>query len=115
MKIKGYDIDNLMTIKDTTPGAAAIWIMLIMLLGVFIIYQLTLLYWSIKKIEKLKYYERVLKKGPKAVTADYSRQLADKPEYSFKTDGQRSKTRICRDDSEEEDEEALEILRNLQR
>ena len=115
MKIKGYDIDNLMTIKDTTPGAAAIWIMLIMLLGVFIIYQLTLMYWSVKKVEKLKYYERVLKKGPEAVTADHSRQLADKPEYSYKTDGQRSKTRIRRDDSKDEDEEALEILRNLQR
>lgn len=40
--IKGQDIHALMTIKDTTPGRCAVWIMVIMLLIIRILYLVVL-------------------------------------------------------------------------
>lgn len=62
--IKGHSIDELFIISDTTPGQMPVWIMIIMLFGIYIIYQCTYLYWSAKKVERLKEYQKILKKGP---------------------------------------------------
>ena len=63
MRIKGYEVSELLTIRDTTSGQITIWIMIIMLLSVNILYQLTYLYCAMKKLDQLKNWERLLRKS----------------------------------------------------
>ena len=59
----GHAVSELFTIRDTTPGQITIWIMVIMLLAFYILYQLTCLFWAMKRVSQLKKWEEYIKKG----------------------------------------------------
>ena len=63
MQIKVHAVSELFTIRDTTPGQITIWIMVIMLLAFYILYQLTCLFWAMKRVSQLKKWEEYIKKG----------------------------------------------------
>lgn len=58
----GYDTDSLMHIKDNTPDSVKIAIYIIMLLLIYITYQIFLILWDTKRMDQLLGYKRKLKK-----------------------------------------------------
>lgn len=116
--IKGHSIDELFIISDTTPGQMPVWIMIIMLFGIFICYQCTYLFWSTKKVERLKEYQKILKKGPlgSCNKGKTKKKITNVP----KTDGKSEKKPVRRTfyedktpDEEQLEDEAMEVFNNL--
>ena len=57
----GYDIDTLKHISDTTPSPIKIAILFIMILLIYISYEVFLIIWDQKRMEQLLNYKRQLK------------------------------------------------------
>lgn len=62
--IKGQNLSDLLIIRDTSPGATSLWIILIMIICIYITYNIAYLFWLTKTVEKMKRYESILEKGP---------------------------------------------------
>lgn len=58
----GYNTDSLMHIRDNTPDSVKIAIYIIMLLLIYIAYQIFLILWDTKRMDQLLFYKRELKK-----------------------------------------------------
>jgi len=70
--IKGQAIENLMQIQDSRTGSIILWIMLIMMLGIYILYNITYNIWITVTVKKLKKYETLLRKGNKQNKRNHS-------------------------------------------
>lgn len=92
--IKGYSMDEMLYIKDNTPGIPYLCVLLIILLFIYIVYQLTQMYVDNQNKIKLEDYRSRLTKYKNGSPYGDDTNWQKKVKYSANTDSKSERKRI---------------------
>lgn len=112
MSIKGYDIGEMLIIEDRTPGQTFLLFLVVMLLMIFILYQLVYIYWEQKKLEKLRFYENKLKQESKKIREYKKEEKTEKKQHEKRPAVKRIREELYTEEEIAEANKIMETLRN---